>query len=69
MKLNDKQLEALVVWADESERPNGCTAWGPKFDAVMEVAKQVRDSQKPSSESCGHSMQSMYQNTSTENHR
>lgn len=36
------QLEALTAWADEADRPGGCTGWGPKFDAVMSVARELR---------------------------
>jgi hypothetical protein len=40
------QVKALKDWADEADRHNGCTAWGPKFDAVMQVARQVRIADK-----------------------
>lgn len=43
MRLTDKQVKALVAWVDEADRPGGTTAFGPKFDAVMEVARHVRD--------------------------
>ncbi len=43
MRLTDEQVKALTAWADEAERKGGTTAFGPKFDAVMEVARHVRD--------------------------
>lgn len=35
--------QALIDWANESERPGGCSGWGPKFDAAMEAARSLRD--------------------------
>jgi hypothetical protein len=43
--LSDDETRALVEWAREAERHGGTTAWGPKFDAAMDVAKAVRDRQ------------------------
>lgn len=42
MELKKKELKALIAFADEGDRPNGCTAYGPKFNAVMEAARDVR---------------------------
>ena len=42
MILTSKQIAALIAWANEGDRKGGTTAWGPKFDAAMEVAQDVR---------------------------
>lgn len=42
MKLVRKELLILVAFADEGDRRGGTTAWGPKFDATMQVARDVR---------------------------
>jgi len=42
--LTNDQIQALVDFANEGDRKGGCTAWGPKFDAVMNVAQAVRKS-------------------------
>jgi len=39
--LTKKQLNALVEWAKEVQRENGCTAYGPKFDAAILAAQQI----------------------------
>lgn len=40
--LTHDQIEALVAFANENDREGGTTAWGPKFNAVMKVAQEVR---------------------------
>lgn len=46
IQLTKEQLSALIAFADEGDRPNGCTAWGPQFDAVMLVCRTLRDMMK-----------------------
>ncbi len=41
--LTQDQAEALADWYREQFRPSGCTAYGPKFTAAMEVAEAVED--------------------------
>jgi hypothetical protein len=40
--LTPVEVEALVNWSRETERENGCSGWGPVFDAAMKVAHIVR---------------------------
>jgi hypothetical protein len=40
--LTTEELAALIAWAAESEKPDGKTAWGPKFDAALAVAQRLR---------------------------
>lgn len=42
MKLDSDDTRALVEFANEADDPSGTTAWGPKFDAVVGVARRVR---------------------------
>jgi len=43
VKLTTKDIHALIEFADEGDYHDGCTAWGPKFDAIMQVARRVRE--------------------------
>lgn len=40
-KLSEEQKEALIDWAKESYKQGGTTGWGPKFDAVMVIARDM----------------------------
>lgn len=40
--LTTEQTQALVRWSQETEKPNGCSGWGSKFDGAMSVAHAVR---------------------------
>ena len=40
--LPDEDARALAAFADEGDRRGGCTGYGPRFDAVMAVARKVR---------------------------
>jgi hypothetical protein len=40
--LSGEEAAKLVAFADEGDRQDGTTAWGPKFTAVMEIAQVVR---------------------------
>lgn len=44
--LSPEQAAALVAWANQN-RLNGTTAWGPKFDAAMAVAMELKDAPVP----------------------
>lgn len=46
MNLTKEQVESLREWAREGYRQNGCTAWGPKFNAAMSVARQILASEE-----------------------
>ncbi len=38
----DALLKPLIAFADEADRPGGTRAWGPKFDAAVDVARKAR---------------------------
>jgi len=42
VSLTAEQAEALVRWSRETEKPNGCSGYGPTFDGAMDVAHAVR---------------------------
>lgn len=46
MELTEEQKAALIAWANEGDRKDGTTAWGPTFTAAMRVAQAVRDRAK-----------------------
>jgi len=59
--LTEGQTQALAEWAKEGARTNGCTAWGPRFNAAMDAAIAVLDQAEargvPSGfvcDACGH---------------
>lgn len=43
MNLTDEHTLALIAWADEGDRKDGTTAWGPTFTGAMNAAQAVRD--------------------------
>jgi len=45
--LTEEEVEAMIAFADEGDKPGGTTAWGVKFDKVMYAAGAVRSRQKP----------------------
>lgn len=42
VRLTTRQVEALVRWSQEAQKPKGCSGWGPTFDGAMDVAHEVR---------------------------
>lgn len=44
--LSETEVAALKAWASEARKKNGCTAWGPRFDAALDVALRLRDGAK-----------------------
>lgn len=42
--ITDEEAKALIAWAEESYRENGCTAWGLLFDQAMRVARRLHHS-------------------------
>ncbi len=41
--LNVGQVTDLAAWAEEENKPHGCSGWGPRFTAAFEVARTLRD--------------------------
>ena len=39
--LEEQVIKSAMVWAQEGLRPNGCTAWGPKFTSLMEASRKL----------------------------
>lgn len=43
MMIRKGEEKALIAWANESERPGGCTAYGQLFDGAMGAAQSIRE--------------------------
>jgi hypothetical protein len=42
-QLSREEIQSLNNWAEESYKQGGCSAYGPKFDAAMDVARAVNE--------------------------
>lgn len=42
VKLSPQDSVALIAWANEADRKDGNSGFGPTFDRAMDVARRVR---------------------------